>query len=99
MKLPFVLTIRAVHSSADSLDLDCVVHDADGESVQSVPIATSARRTAAEACAMAQRYVDDLARVAYQQGRAELETTLDGDELTESHNSLVGKTFTGSIAQ
>lgn len=98
MKLPLTLTVRSVRQDGEQVELDCVVADADGQSVQAMPVTTSAKRSAVEVCGILQANVDALARVAHAQGRAEVAEQSD-EARAESLAQLQGRTFTGSVAR
>jgi hypothetical protein len=96
-KLPFTLKVRRITSAPDGIDILCVVEDAGGTSLRTLPITVGPKTTTSGVCAVLQGYVDDLAKSLHKRGEAVMEQENEEEKET-SLQELVGKEFIGGVA-
>jgi hypothetical protein len=95
-KLPYALTIKAIRRGPQAVEAACDVRDAEGESVEHLPVSMGPKVTAGEVCAILQGHVEQLAKSHHARGAATL-----GDGAPEDSDiaSLVGRTFTAGVSR
>lgn len=96
-QLPLKMTVVAARASTTRVEFDCVVEDANGVNVQSVPLTMGPDTSAAEASAILQSHVNNIAHGLLKRKTATLgvETATEEDKV-KAIESMVGTTFSGS---
>lgn len=96
-QLPLTMKVRAARAGAVGVEFECVVTDAKGENVRSVPLTMSPKVSAAEASAILQSHIDQLAKALLARKEAQLVAeTQTAEEKVKDIESLVGREFVGS---
>jgi hypothetical protein len=91
-RLPLALTVKAIQRSKTSIDVVATIADADGQSVQSMPIQMGPATSASEVEAILQATVTTLATKLH--GRKEALV----NEVKGEFEALSGRVFRGGVA-
>jgi hypothetical protein len=95
--LPLTLTVVSVSRSDRRIEANCRVVDADGVSVEYVPLEVGPQRTPAELCAILQSHVSALAESLLRREKATRGEALSEEATDTAFEGLVGREFTGSV--
>jgi hypothetical protein len=96
--LPLTLTPRAVRTTEKHIEIECLVVDARGRSVQFLPLSVDIRTTVAELEAILQSTIGQIAAALYAREAAVLLPPVamqDAPALQE----IVGRAYKGSVAR
>lgn len=97
LRLPLTLKVRRITRTAQHVEVEALIVDADGTSVRALPI-TTGRRSAAEVASILQSAVDGLAKSLHSQGHAALDARATEEETELDFEALAKREFTGSVA-
>jgi hypothetical protein len=96
LRLPFALHVRDVRKTSAAIEVDCVLEDSAGRSIQFMPITVGAKTTAPEIEAILQSTINGVAKAHYERDLAELTPE---PENSTALVEILGRTYRGSIAR
>ena len=97
-KLPLTLKVRRVTRTPQAIEIESHVEDADGVSVQAVPLSVGGHRTVAEVCQILQSHVEQVAKSLHRRGLATTQAAPAVPETDDDFNALTTRQFTGSVS-
>lgn len=96
--LPLSMKVREVRTTKLHIDVDCVVVDAEGRSVQFLPLSMDIKTTVAEVEAILQATVKQTAESVHARGAAILLPPVEMSD-APALQKLVGQVYKGSVAR
>lgn len=96
--LPLSLTVKDVHTTKLHIELACGITDAEGRSVQHLPLSVDIKMTVAEIEAILQHSVSQMATAMLARGDARL---LPPSDMTDAPGlqDLLGQVYKGSVTR
>ena len=96
--LPLTLTPRAVHTTTRHIDVECLIVDAQGKSVQFLPLSVDIRTSVAELDAILQQTITQIAASLFARQAAVL---LPPTQMQDAPalQAIVGRDYKGSVAR